>query len=77
MKNIGLIILTIISYQFSLAQEILSLDRAIALTLENNYDIKISKNTEQIAKNNSGILNSGYLPVSPLTASCALAMVSP
>ena len=56
MKNIGLIILTIISYQFSLAQEILSLDRAIALTLENNYDIKISKNTEQIAKNNSDVL---------------------
>lgn len=62
MKNIGLIILAIISFQWSSAQEVLSLEKAIELTLQKNYDIKISKNNEEIAKNNSGILNSGYLP---------------
>jgi outer membrane protein TolC len=32
------------------------------MMLENNYGIKIAENTTKIAENNSGILNSGYLP---------------
>lgn len=44
------------------AQEILTQDRAIQLTLENNYDIKVSINDVEVAKNNSSIYNSGYLP---------------
>ena len=30
--------------------------------LQNNYDIRISRNDEQIAENNTSILNSNYLP---------------
>lgn len=44
------------------AQEMLSKQEAIRLTLENNFGIKIAKNEVLLAKNNSGILNSGYLP---------------
>ena len=44
------------------AQKNLPISQAIKNTLENNLDIKISENIEQIAKNNSSILNNGYLP---------------
>ena len=46
-----------------LAQEKqLSKDEAVALALENNFGIQVAKNQVAIAKNNQGILNSGYLP---------------
>src|SRR5690606_11311997 len=44
------------------AQELLSKQEAIRLTLDNNFGIKIANNEVLLAKNNSGILNSGYLP---------------
>lgn len=44
------------------AQQVLTTDEAIALALENNYGIKIAKNTVEISENNADILNSGYLP---------------
>ena len=44
------------------AQKNLPISEAIKNTLENNLDIKISENIEKIAKNNSSILNNGYLP---------------
>lgn len=44
------------------AQELLSKEEAIKLTLENNFGIQIANNELLVAKNNAGILNSGYLP---------------
>ena len=44
------------------AQEKLSLQEAITIALQNNYDIKISKNQIDIAKNNANIGNAGMLP---------------
>ncbi|RYF12903.1 MAG: TolC family protein, partial [Flavobacteriales bacterium] len=44
------------------AQEKLSLREAISIALQNNYDIKISKNEIDIAKNNANIGNAGMLP---------------
>jgi outer membrane protein len=41
---------------------LLSREQAVEMMLENNYGIKIAENTTKIAENNSGILNSGYLP---------------
>ncbi|CAM1333545.1 TolC family protein [Tenacibaculum aestuariivivum] len=43
-------------------QDILSKEKAVTLTLENNYDIRVVKNNLETAKNNKGIYNSGYLP---------------
>ncbi len=51
----------------SVAQQ-LSKQEAIRLTLENNFGILIAANTVQVAKNNAGILNSGYLPTLSGTA---------
>ena len=45
-----------------LAQDILLKDSAVAITLEQNYGIKIAKNSLQVAKNNTSIYNSNYLP---------------
>ncbi|WBX70275.1 TolC family protein [Tenacibaculum retecalamus] len=43
-------------------QEILSKEKAVEITLENNYDIRVTKNNLETAKNNKSIYNSGYLP---------------
>jgi outer membrane protein TolC len=43
-------------------KEVITKEEAIALALERNYGIEIAKNDVEIAENNQGILNSGYLP---------------
>lgn len=61
-------VLTVLCFAFAKAysqeppEPKLSRQQAIELMLENNYGIKIAKNTEAIAENNTGLLNSGYLP---------------
>jgi len=45
------------------AQEKLTLQNAISIALQNNYDIKLVKNEIEIAKNNSNLGNAGMLPV--------------
>lgn len=44
------------------SQRPLTLAEAITLSLENNYDVKISGNNLQIARNNNTAGNAGYLP---------------
>lgn len=44
------------------AQEIITPDEAIQLTLAHNYGIKIVNNSVKVAENNTRIFNSGYLP---------------
>lgn len=44
------------------AQETLTKKEAVAITLENNYGILLSNNKNEIAANNAGIYNTGYLP---------------
>ncbi|MDJ0646035.1 MAG: TolC family protein [Flavobacteriaceae bacterium] len=43
-------------------QTLLTKKEAVEQALVNNYGIKIAENNKEIAKNNKGILNSGYLP---------------
>ncbi len=57
--------ITLVSVVFGMllnAQQVLSTEEAVKLTLENNYGIKITTNNVEVADNNQGILNSGYLP---------------
>ncbi len=44
------------------AQEVLTLENAISIALENNYDIKIAKNDTRISETNATIGNAGMLP---------------
>lgn len=43
-------------------QKTLSKEAALAIALEKNFGIQVSKNNMAIIKNNSSLLNSGYLP---------------
>ena len=43
-------------------QQPLTKEEALARALEQNFGIQVSRNTTAIQKNNSSILNSGYLP---------------
>ncbi len=55
------ILLLIVSLSMN-AQELLEKQGAVNIALENNYDIKVSNNDLEAAKNSSSIYNSGYLP---------------
>jgi len=55
------ILLLILSLSMN-AQELLEKQGAVNIALENNYDIKVSNNDLEAAKNSSSIYNSGYLP---------------
>ena len=61
-KIVNIIIVFILTTSGLVAQENLTLFKAVKNTLENNLDIKISENLQEIAKNNSSILNNNYLP---------------
>ncbi|WP_435413913.1 TolC family protein [Polaribacter aestuariivivens] len=50
------------------SQEILTKNEALKITLENNFGIKIANNNLEVAKNNSSIYNSGYLPTATLNS---------
>ena len=50
------------------SQEILTKKQALAITLENNFGIKIANNNLEVARNNAGIYNSGYLPTAALNS---------
>lgn len=49
--------------------EILSMEDAVNTALENNYDIKISKNNKEILNNNAVKSNADYLPTISLSGS--------
>jgi len=50
------------------AQELLTKDEALKITLENNYDIKVIEKNVEVAKNNASIYNSGYLPTASINS---------
>jgi outer membrane protein len=61
MNKLYFLILFLLSFHAG-AQDTLTLEQAIDLGLKNNYSIIISRNTEQIAKNNNTLGNAGFLP---------------
>lgn len=65
MKIAKLPIAIILGFCFSNlnAQEILRLEDAVRIALENNYDIKLSRNQSEISRNDVTYGNAGMLPV--------------
>ena len=55
-------LLFILSVSASYAQELLTKETAVSLALENNYGIRMAKNSVKIAKNNASVFNSDYIP---------------
>ncbi|EDM44968.1 putative outer membrane protein TolC [unidentified eubacterium SCB49] len=64
MKHIKYIAIALFCFGNMLGQtnEVLTKEAAIAQTIQNNFGISIANNNLEIADNNQGILNSGYLP---------------
>ena len=60
-KKITALLVVCISIQVN-AQDILTKKEALKTALENNYGVKIATNNAEVAKNNSSIYNSRYLP---------------
>ncbi|MFD1316050.1 TolC family protein [Namhaeicola litoreus] len=62
MKKYSIFLFTLLIANLIFAQENLSKNKAVEITLENNYDIQVSNNNVKIAENNASIYNSGFLP---------------
>lgn len=62
-KSILCLIAVLLVAPSSQAQEKLTLEQAVQQALENNYDIKLTKNDVEKAKNNVSRANAGMLPV--------------
>lgn len=62
LKSLYIIIVVLSFVSKTQAQEVLTLEDAIKIALENNYEIRISKNDLSIDKTNNTIGNAGMLP---------------
>ena len=62
MRSRFLVLLVGLIPSLAFSQELLTLEEAIRIGLENSYAIQISQNNVEIAKNNNTIGNAGYLP---------------
>lgn len=61
-KNIGLLLFLSFGSTAIFGQEILTLEEAVRITLENNYNIQISRNDVEIAERNVSRANAGMIP---------------
>lgn len=59
----------IVGFGFGYGQEDLSLQDAIKIGLENNFDIRIARNEQEIARNDASLGNAGFLPFVSLSGS--------
>lgn len=62
LRNSFLTFFMIISSLSSSAQDLLTLEEAVRVALENNYSIQIVRNNQRIADNNNSFGNYGFLP---------------
>ncbi|MEI5984426.1 MULTISPECIES: TolC family protein [Sphingobacterium] len=62
MKNLGIIWLLMLACSGSQAQGLLTVQEAVEIALENNYEIKLSNNDLRIAEENVTYGNAGMLP---------------
>ncbi len=63
-----LLLASVLAFSHPRAQEVLSLQRAIEIGLQNNHSILISRNDAEIATNNNTLGNAGFLPYIDLNA---------
>ncbi len=65
MKKVTLAWLCVIMAQAAFAQQLdsLTIENVLATALENNFQIRIAKNSAEIAQNNNSLGNAGFLPV--------------
>ncbi len=62
-KTLTLLLFALLLTNTAFSQKLLTLEEAIRIGLENNYDIRIAANQETIAENNVTLGNAGFLPI--------------
>jgi len=67
-KTIKIVIVFFLVTLQGFSQEILTKREALKLTLENNFGIKIANNNLEVAKNNSSIYNTRFLPTAAISS---------
>ncbi len=60
--NSKIILFILMNFTSSFSQQLLTIEEAIKIALQNNYSINIARNEAEIADNNSSIGNAGLLP---------------
>ncbi|MDA1148688.1 MAG: TolC family protein, partial [Bacteroidetes bacterium] len=71
--NYKIVLVYLLSAGSLLAQELLTPEKALSLTLENNFGILVAKVSESQAENNASILNSNFLPTVSATSGANIA----
>ncbi len=66
-KNTIVVVVFLSTLQL-VSQEILTKKEALAITLENNFGVKIANNNLEVAKNNTSIYNTGFLPTAAISS---------
>jgi len=56
----------------AIAQNVLTADEAVAQAVDNNFQVRIARNSSDIAANNTSIFNTGQLPIISLTGGANL-----
>jgi len=73
MKNnrisISLLMLIILFGQISFAQDLLTLEDAITISLKENHSVRVARNTAQISENNAHVGGAGLLPRADIVSS--------
>ncbi|WP_435625072.1 TolC family protein [Flagellimonas sp.] len=62
MSRFRIILFSCLLVTKAVAQETLTVEEAVAIALERNYDLKIAKNNTELADVQASTLNSGYFP---------------
>jgi len=74
--TIGVFLLFILSFQAQSQTKMLTLEEAITTGLGNNFSIRVSKNINEISKNNNTIGNAGFLPSIGVNGSARESIIS-
>ena len=74
-KIVHLVLLTVLFFALPITsapgEESLTLERAIEISLKNNYAILIAENDAEIATNNASLGNAGFLPTLDMNGSAS------
>ena len=68
-RHFFIVVIFFLVFAQNYSQQKLTLEEAIKIALENNYDIRLAKNDAAISENNYSLGNAGFLPKLDITAS--------
>jgi hypothetical protein len=78
MKNwVWMGLMCLLWYPAAQAQPVMNLKECLQIGIENNYDLRISRNEQRVSDNNLSLGNAGFLPVWMLLPAYRLVITIP